>query len=344
MAKAPNLNDAFKSINDKLGYDALLTCSDELKCVIKGYVSSGNSLMNKILSGKSDGGFPLGRVVEIYSEASIGKTTFALQALINVQKMGGIGIIIDTESTVDLERAKAMGLNTSPDKFRYVGVDTVEKVFEIIEATLNYFNAQKEKTPIVIMWDSIAATSAKTEMENDFGGQNYPIQARVISQGFRKTATLISSSNACIICINQAKHSIGGMVPQITTFGGDAVEFYASIRLFLKKGTPIKEGDRLIGHQAIVKTTKNKIFVPLLTLDVPLLFQSGINEEYSWFNFLVAQKVIVQAGAWYKLTIDKKELSFRSADWIKMCLEDAELRAFCLAQVDKFNIITGKFD
>ncbi len=244
------------------------------------------------------GGLPRGRIVEIYGPESSGKTTLALHVMREAQKAGGIVAIVDAEHAFDPEYGKRIGLKT--EEVLVSQPDTGEQALEIVE-TLVRSNALD-----VIVIDSVAALVPRAEIEGEMGDAMVGVQARLMSQALRKLTGAISKSKTTVIFINQIRLKIGVMFgnPE-TTSGGQALKFYASVRMDIRRKEQIKVGDETVGIKVGVKIVKNKIAPPFRTAEFDLMYDSGISYEGDLIELGVAHQVIDKAGAWYQYQDDK---------------------------------------
>lgn len=238
------------------------------------------------------GGFVQGRIVEIYGSESAGKTSLALYAAARTQEAGGIVVFIDTEHALDMSLAKLIGVKT--DELILTQPDTAEEALEIAE-----FFARSGDVSLIIL-DSVAALVPKAEVDGDMGQSHMALTARLMSQALRKLTGVLSKSNSTMIFINQIRMKIGVMFgnPETTT-GGNALKFYASQRLEVKKGQTIKDGEEVIGHNVIVKVVKNKVATPFKKAIIPLLYGKGIDIIGDIFDLAVTAGIVEKNGAWF---------------------------------------------
>lgn len=238
------------------------------------------------------GGLPKGRIVEIYGPESSGKTTLTLQVIAQCQKKGGTAAFIDAEHALDPQYAKRLGVNV--DDLLISQPDTGEQALEIADMLV------RSSAIDVIIIDSVAALTPKAEIEGEMGDQHMGLQARLMSQALRKLTANIKRSNTLVIFINQIRMKIGVMFgnPETTT-GGNALKFYASVRLDIRRIGSVKEGEEVIGSETRVKVVKNKVAPPFKQAEFDILYNEGISRESEIINLGVAQGLVEKAGAWF---------------------------------------------
>ena len=238
------------------------------------------------------GGLPKGRIVEIYGPESSGKTTFALHCIAEAQKQGGTAAFIDAEHALDPIYAQKLGVDINE---LYVSQpDNGEQALDICEALV------RSGAIDIVVIDSVAALVPKAEIEGDMGDSHVGLQARLMSQALRKLAGVISKTNAIAIFINQLREKVGVIYgnPETTT-GGKALKFYASVRMDIRKGEPIKNGTEVIGNRVKIKIVKNKVAPPFRTCTVDMLYGEGISREGELLDLAAERDIIKKAGAFY---------------------------------------------
>lgn len=258
------------------------------------------------------GGYPRGRVIEIYGPESSGKTTLAIHAIAEVQKQGGIAAIVDAEHAFDRFYAERLGVDIA--NLLIAQPDCGEQALDIADELI------RSSAVDLVVIDSVAALTPKAEIEGDMGDNRVGLQARLMSQALRKLTATISKTQTTCIFINQLREKIGIMFgnPETTT-GGNALKFYASVRLDIRKIGQIKEGDEVIGNQVRVKVIKNKVAPPFKKAEFDLMFNEGISRVGELVDMGVEQNIIQKSGSWY--SYDGNRLA-QGRDAVKNLLKD----------------------
>ena len=284
------LTAALSQIEKQFGKGSVMRMGDRVIEAVEA-IPTG-SLMLDIALGI--GGLPKGRVVEIYGPESSGKTTLTLQAIAECQKKGGTAAFIDAEHALDPIYAAKLGVNV--DELLLSQPDTGEQALEIADMLVRSGSID------IVVIDSVAALTPKAEIEGEMGDQLPGLQARLMSQALRKLTGNIKRSNTLVVFINQLRMKIGVMMPgqsPETTTGGNALKFYASVRLDIRRIGAIKKGDEIIGNQTKIKVVKNKLAPPFKQVVTEILYGEGISREGELIDMGVDAKLVDKAGAWY---------------------------------------------
>ena len=244
------------------------------------------------------GGYPRGRIIEIYGPESSGKTTFALQAIASVQKTGGRAAFIDAEHALDPVYAEKLGVNIN--ELLLSQPDTGEQALEICDALV------KSEAISIIVIDSVAALVPQAEIDGEMGDSHVGLQARLMSQALRKLSGTISKTNTIAIFINQLREKVGVMIgnPETTT-GGRALKFYSTIRLDVRRNEQLKMGDGVVGNKTTIKVVKNKVAPPFKTAVVDIMYGEGVSREGEVIDLGVEAGIIEKTGAWYSYEGEK---------------------------------------
>ncbi len=294
--KREALEAARLQIDKEFGKGSLMKLGDNREIMDVDVIPSGSLLLDEALGV---GGYPKGRIIEIYGPESSGKTTLALHAIAEAQRSGGIAAFIDAEHALDPTYAKNLGVNI--DELYVSQPDNGEQALEITERLV------RSGALDIVVVDSVAALTPQAEIEGDMGDSHMGLQARLMSQALRKLTGILAKSNTTIIFINQIRMKIGVMFgnPETTT-GGNALKFYASVRMDVRRIESIgKNSDELTGNRIRVKIVKNKVAPPFKKCELDLLFGSGISREGSLLDAAIKYELIEKAGAWYSYNGEK---------------------------------------
>lgn len=289
--KKQALKVALGQIEKQFGKGSVMFLGDEESRTDIEVVSTGSLSLDIALG---IGGLPRGRVIEIYGPESSGKTTLTLHVIAEVQKLGGTAAFIDAEHALDPTYAKKLGVNT--DELLISQPDTGEQALEITDMLVRSGSVD------VVVIDSVAALTPKAEIEGEMGASHMGLQARLMSQALRKLTSNIKRTNTMVIFINQLRMKIGVMFgnPETTT-GGNALKFYASVRLDIRRIGAIKKGDEVLGNETRVKVLKNKVAPPFKKAEFQILYDQGISRESEVIDLGVELGFVEKAGAWYSV-------------------------------------------
>ncbi len=289
--KGKALELAIASIEKQFGKGSIMKMGDKSTIVDVPVYSTGALCLD---IGLGIGGLPKGRIVEVYGPESSGKTTLALSTIAQAQKAGGTVAFVDAEHALDIGYAAKLGCNT--EDMLVSQPDTGEQALEIVEALVRSGGID------VLVVDSVAALTPRAEIEGDMGASHMGLQARLMSQALRKLTAAINRSNTLVIFINQIRMKIGVMFgnPETTT-GGNALKFYSSVRLDVRRIGAIKHGDEIVGNRTTVKVVKNKMAPPFAKVEFDLMYGEGISLHGDIVDLGVKKGLVEKSGAWYSL-------------------------------------------
>ena len=287
--KSKVLEVAFAQIDKEYGKGSVMLLGKGVEHNIK-TISTGSIAIDQAIG---IGGFPRGRIVEVYGPESSGKTTLTLHVIAEAQKNGGTCAFIDAEHAVDPSYASRIGVDV--DKLIISQPDFGEQALDISEVLI------RSGAIDVLVIDSVAALVPKAELEGDMGDIHVGLQARLMSQALRKLTPIVHKSKTTLIFINQIRQKIGGFafMNNETTSGGNALKFYASLRLDIRRIATLKKGDKPFGNRVAVKVVKNKMAPPFKRVEVNILFNEGISKELDLLDMALSQQIVQQAGAWF---------------------------------------------
>tara|TARA_Y100000034_G_scaffold44266_3_gene54214 strand:+ start:5350 stop:6567 length:1218 start_codon:yes stop_codon:yes gene_type:complete len=360
-----------KSINQTLKEKRAFNLnSDDSPTNVKRFISTGSVLLDYIISNRKNGGFPEGRLVEIAGASATGKSFIAIQALAETQKIGGIAVYIDTENATDRDLLGTLGVNI--DELVYLQPRTVEDVFKSIEHIIKKIKENDIDRPVTVVWDSVAATPPKAELDGDYDTNTVGLGARRVSQGLRKIIDFIGENRITLIFVNQLKMKIGAGLyedPWVTPYG-KAIPFHASVRLRLtrKRTSDVKEDKTsdadYLGVGVKAKVIKNKICPPFRTCEFTIGFYQGVLEHEQLYDKIVAASPLqwdndnntfilnAMKGAWHKAKLTKvlndnkvieliPEFKFRKKDIASKFFDNENLKSYLPEAID--NILRKEY-
>ena len=331
------LNKQFK--HQQVAY--FLGGDNETPTDIRGFVSTGSSMLDLAIANKPNGGLAVGRITELNGLEGSGKSLIGAHALADCQRKGGVAVYIDTESAVSEEFLQAIGIDTST--MLYVHLETVEEVFDTVETIVTKIRESNKDRLVTILVDSLAAASTKVEMEADFDKDGWATaKAIIISKAMRKITQMIARQKVCLIFTNQLRQKLGVMFGDPwTTSGGKALPFHASTRVRLKNAGQIKDTKKnTIGIKIKAQVIKNRLGPPMRTADFQLYFDKGIDDYGSWLTVMKDHKLVKSGGAWYTLQhVDTdtgeliKEYKFQSKDFEDLMDNNPDLKQYCYDRI-----------
>jgi recombination protein RecA len=293
--KAKNLELAISQIEKSYGKGSIMRLGNRDVLVPVSVIPSGSISIDAALGV---GGFPRGRVIEVYGPESGGKTTLTLHVIAEAQKLGGIAAFIDAEHALDPVYARKLGVDV--DNLLVSQPDNGEQALEIAQELI------RSNAVDIVVVDSVAALVPKAELEGDMGDPQMGLQARLMSQALRKLTGIVSKSRTCLIFINQIREKIGVMFgnPETTT-GGRALKFYASIRVDIRRIQSIKDGDRVVGSRTRAKIVKNKVAAPFREAEFDIIYGEGVSREGDLLDLGVAKGLLEKSGTWISYKSDR---------------------------------------
>ena len=283
--------ELIRQINKEAGNKiAFNLANDDAPTNVKRWISTGSKQLDYIISNRRNGGVAEGRIIEIQGPASSGKSHIAYEICKSTQQMGGIVVYIDTENATSVENLETIGIDIRK-KFVFIQETCIEEIFKVIESTIEKARNLKADVPVTVIWDSVAASAPKAEIEGDYDQNTIGLAARVLSKGFRKITHVIGDKNVCLVLLNQQRQKIGVMYGDpSTTPGGMAIPYHASTRIKLTGGQQIKQSingkEAIVGINVTAKTIKNKVARPWREVNFEIHFGKGIREDDCLFDEL----------------------------------------------------------
>lgn len=321
--KAEALNSTIKNIEKQFGKGSIMKLGENIAMNID-VISTGCVSLDMALGV---GGLPRGRIIEVFGPESSGKTTVALHAIAQAQKAGGMAAFVDAEHALDPQYAKRLGVDI--DNLLVSQPDSGEQALEIAEALV------RSGAIDIVVIDSVAALVPKAELEGEMGDVHVGLQARLMSQALRKLTAHISKSNAVVIFINQIREKVGVVYgnPETTT-GGRALKFYSSVRIEVRKGESIKQGNDMIGSRTKAKVVKNKVAPPFKSVEFDIMYGTGISREGDILDMAAQHDIVQKSGSWYSYEGERLGQGRENAkDYLKTHPE------ICQSIEDKFKVL-----
>jgi recombination protein RecA len=332
---ADSLNKKFKDF--KAAH--FLTGEEDTPTDLTEWVGTGSSLLDLAISNRPDGGFPVGRIVELQGMEASGKSLIVAHSLANTQKKGGLAVYIDTENALSEEFLIAVGVDVK--NMLYVPLETIEDAFDAVESIIETVRKSSKDRLVTIALDSVSAATTKVEQDADYEKDGWATtKAILMSKAMRKITNIIAKQRVLLICTSQLREKMGVMFgDKWTTSGGKALGFHASCRIRLKGVGKLKSGsgktEQIIGVQTEAQVIKNRMGPPFKKATFDIYFNSGIDDYNSWLTMMKDHGIIKGSGAWYTLVNEEtgEEVKFQSKDWRGMLDTDPELKQYCYNKV-----------
>ena len=326
---ADNLNKKFKG-QQKVAY--FLDGSEETPTDLTEWVSTGDDMLDLAISNRPNGGFSVGRIVEVTGLEASGKSLLAAHTLANTQKKGGLAVYIDTENAINQEFLQALGVDT--EKLLYVPLETVEDIFDAMDSIIESVRKSDKNRLVTIVVDSVAAATTKVELSADYDQAGYATQkAIIISKAMRKITNLIGRERILVVFTNQLRVRMGvSFGDPYTTSGGKALGFHASCRLRMKQmgklNSKVGGVEQTVGIKTRVQVIKNRMGPPLRAVNFEIYFDRGIDRYGSWLNTMKTYKLVSQGGAWYTWVDEStgEEVKFQAKDFEKLLTNRPEIK------------------
>ena len=332
---ADSLNKKFKDFKAAHFLDG----QQETPTDLTEWVGTGSSLLDLAISNRPDGGFPVGRIIELQGMEASGKSLIVAHTLANTQKKGGLAVYIDTENALSEEFLRAVGVDVA--NMLYVPLETIEDAFEAIENIIETVRKSSKNRLVTIALDSVSAATTKIEQDADYDKDGWATaKAIVMSKAMRKITNIIAKQRVLLVCTSQLREKMGVMFgDKYTTSGGKALGFHASCRIRLKGVGKLKSGsgktEQIIGVQTEAQVIKNRMGPPFKKATFDIYFNSGIDDYNSWLTLMKDYGVIKQSGAYYTIVNEEtgEEIRFMSKDWKGMLANDEQLKDYCYRRI-----------
>jgi recombination protein RecA len=341
---ADSLNKKFKDF--KAAH--FLTGEEDTPTDLTEWVGTGSSLLDLAISNRPDGGFPVGRIVELQGMEASGKSLIVAHTLANTQKKGGLAVYIDTENALSEEFLRAVGVDVA--SMLYVPLETIEDAFEAVESIIETVRKSSKDRLVTIALDSVSAATTKVEQDADYEKDGWATtKAILMSKAMRKITNIIAKQRVLLLCTSQLREKMGVMFgDKYTTSGGKALGFHASCRIRLKGVGKLKSGsgktEQIIGVQTEAQVIKNRMGPPFKKATFDIYFNSGIDDYNSWLTMMKDHGIIKASGAWYTLVNEEtgEEVKFQSKEWRGMLDADPELKQYCYNKVCNIYVMKYK--
>jgi recombination protein RecA len=332
---ADSLNKKFKDFKAAHFLDG----QEETPTDLTEWVGTGSSLLDLAISNRPNGGFPVGRIVELQGMEASGKSLIMAHVLANTQKKGGLAVYIDTENALSEEFLRAIGVNVSD--MLYIPLETIEDIFEAIENIIETIRKSSKDRLVTIVVDSISAATTKIEQDADFTKDGWATaKAIVMSKAMRKITNIIGKQRVLLLCASQLREKMGVMFgDKYTTSGGKALGFHASCRIRLKGVGKLKSGtgktEQIVGVQTEALVIKNRMGPPFKKAIFDIYFNSGIDDQNSWLSLMKDYGIVSTAGAYYTLINEDtgESIKFMARDWKGMLTADPNLKEYCYKKI-----------
>jgi recombination protein RecA len=332
---ADSLNKKFKDF--KAAH--FLTGEEDTPTDLTEWVGTGSSLLDLAISNRPDGGFPVGRIVELQGMEASGKSLIVAHTLANTQKKGGLAVYIDTENALSEEFLRAVGVDVA--SMLYVPLETIEDAFEAVESIIETVRKSSKDRLVTIALDSVSAATTKVEQDADYEKDGWATtKAILMSKAMRKITNIIAKQRVLLLCTSQLREKMGVMFgDKYTTSGGKALGFHASCRIRLKGVGKLKSGsgktEQIIGVQTEAQVIKNRMGPPFKKATFDIYFNSGIDDYNSWLTMMKDYGIVKASGAWYTIVNEQtgEEVKFQSKEWRGMLDADPELKQYCYNKV-----------